>query len=89
MSNGPNLSRTAAIDILLSSLILCISVSAPVKCAKCGTEVQEPAEDLRMGIPALRQYIDATMSVAPIGNGVSIISKFYVADFFFCSLRIT
>jgi hypothetical protein len=29
-----------------------------------------------MGIPALRQYIDATMPVAPIGNGVQICSVY-------------
>jgi hypothetical protein len=29
-----------------------------------------------MGIPALRQYIDATMPVAPIGNEVKICSVY-------------
>jgi hypothetical protein len=29
-----------------------------------------------MSIPALRQYIGATMPVAPIGNGVQICSVF-------------
>jgi hypothetical protein len=29
-----------------------------------------------MGIPALRQYIDAMMPVAPIGNGVQICSVY-------------
>jgi hypothetical protein len=43
------------------------------------------AEELRMDIPALRQYIDATMPVAPIGNGskfAASISKFYFAGVF-------
>ena len=35
---------------------------------------KKSAEELRMGIPPLRQYIDATMPVAPIGNGVQICS---------------
>ncbi len=34
--------------------------------------LKKSAEELRMGIPGLRQYIDATMPVAPIGNGVQI-----------------
>jgi hypothetical protein len=38
--------------------------------------LKKSAEELRMGIPALRQYIDATMSVAPIGNGVQICSVY-------------
>jgi hypothetical protein len=51
--------------------------------------LKKSAEELRMGIPALRQYIDATMPVAPMGSkfAASIISKFYFADFFFCSPR--
>jgi hypothetical protein len=35
---------------------------------------KKSAEELRMGIPTVRQYIDATMPVAPIGNGVQICS---------------
>jgi hypothetical protein len=54
--------------------------------------IQKSTEELRMGIPALRQYIDATMPVAPIGNGVQICSVYnfqiLVRGFFFCSLRI-
>jgi hypothetical protein len=38
--------------------------------------LKKSAEELRMGIPALRQYIDATMPVAPIGNGVQICSVY-------------
>ncbi len=34
--------------------------------------LKKSAEELRMGIPALRQYIDATKHLAPIGNGVQI-----------------
>jgi hypothetical protein len=37
---------------------------------------KKSAEELRMGIPALRQYIDPTMPVAPIGNRVQICSVF-------------
>jgi hypothetical protein len=37
---------------------------------------KKSAEELRMGIPALRQYIDATMAVAPIVNGVQICSVY-------------
>jgi hypothetical protein len=37
---------------------------------------KKSAEELRMGIPALRQYIDATMHLAPIGNGVQICSVY-------------
>ncbi len=33
-------------------------------------------KELRMGIPALRQYIDATMPLAPIDNGVQICSVY-------------
>jgi hypothetical protein len=33
-------------------------------------------EELRMGIPALHQYIDAMMPVVPIGNGVKICSVY-------------
>jgi hypothetical protein len=36
-----------------------------------------------MGIPALRQYIDATMPVAPIGNGVQICSVYNFQILFF------
>jgi hypothetical protein len=38
--------------------------------------LKKSAEELRMGMPALRQYIDATMPVAPIGNGVQICSVY-------------
>jgi hypothetical protein len=34
--------------------------------------LKKSAEELKMGIPALRQYIDATMPFAAIGNGVQI-----------------
>jgi hypothetical protein len=52
--------------------------------------LNKSAEELRMGIPALRQYIDATMPVAPIGNGVKICSDYnflilFRGFFFFCS----
>jgi hypothetical protein len=40
-----------------------------------------------MGIPALRQYIDAAMPLAPKGNGIQICSVYnfqiFFADFFF------
>jgi hypothetical protein len=53
---------------------------------------KKSAEELRMGIPTLRQYIDATMPVAPVGNGVQICSVFNFQilfhGFFFCSPRI-
>ena len=51
---------------------------------------KKSAEELRKDIPALRQYIDATMPVAPMGSkfAASIISKFYFADLFFCSPHI-
>jgi hypothetical protein len=39
-------------------------------------ELKKSAEELRMGIPALRLYIDATMHTAPIGNGVQICSLY-------------
>jgi hypothetical protein len=38
--------------------------------------LKKSAEELRMGIPTLRQYIDATMPVAPISNGVQICSVY-------------
>jgi hypothetical protein len=38
--------------------------------------LKKSAEELRMGIPTLRQYIDATMPVAPKGNGVQICSVY-------------
>jgi hypothetical protein len=72
--------------ILLSSLILCISVSAPVK------QNQKSAEESRMGRPALRQYIGAMMHLAPIGTGVQICGgynfQFLSRIFFLCSPRI-
>ncbi len=53
---------------------------------------KKSAEELRMGIPALRQYSDATMRLAPIGNGVQISSVFsfqiLFRGFFFCLPRI-
>jgi hypothetical protein len=56
--------------------------------------LKKSAEELRMGIPALRQYIDATMPVAPIpvGNGVQLCSVYnfqilFRGFFFFCSPR--
>jgi hypothetical protein len=55
--------------------------------------LKKSAEELRMGIPALRQYIDATMPVAPIDNGVQICSGYNFQILFhgfsFCSPRIT
>jgi hypothetical protein len=39
-------------------------------------ELKKSVEELRMGVPALRQYIDATMHLAPIGNGVKICSVY-------------
>jgi hypothetical protein len=54
--------------------------------------LKKSAEELRMGIPALRQYIDATIPVAPIDNRVQICSVYnfqiLFREFFFCSLRI-
>jgi hypothetical protein len=48
--------------------------------------LKKSAEEFRMGIPALRQYIEATMPVAPLGNGVQICSVYnfqiLFADFF-------
>jgi hypothetical protein len=48
---------------------------------------KKSAEELRTGITMLRQYIDATMPVAPIGNGVQICSVFnfqiLFCEFFF------
>jgi hypothetical protein len=38
--------------------------------------LKKSAEELRMGIPALHQYIDTTMPVAPVGNGVQICSVY-------------
>ncbi len=83
---GPRRSRFISLSILPSSFILSISVSAPVKqnqqvmsCRIGKTQLRglkKSAEELRMGIPALRQYIDATMPVAPIGNGVQICSVY-------------
>ncbi len=43
---------------------------------------KKAAEELRMGIPALRQYIDATMPLAPIGNRVQICSVYKVQVLF-------
>ncbi len=43
---------------------------------------KKSAEELRMGIPALRQYIDATMPLAPIGNGVQICSVYNIQILF-------
>jgi hypothetical protein len=37
---------------------------------------KKSAEELRKDIPSLRQYIDATMHPAPIGNGVQICSVY-------------
>jgi hypothetical protein len=39
-------------------------------------ELKKSAEELRIGILALCQYIDATMHPAPIGNGVQICSVY-------------
>jgi hypothetical protein len=93
VSNGPNLFRTAAIDVLFSinSAVVFDFMYfrfRPSKANSIGTVMsrrigktrqrgfKKSAEELRMGIPALRQYIDATMPVAPIGNGVQICSVF-------------
>ncbi len=83
---GQRRSRFVSLSILPASLILSISVSAPVKqnqqvmsCQIGKTRhrgLKKSAEELRMGIPALRQYIDATMPVAPVGNGVQICSVY-------------
>jgi hypothetical protein len=43
---------------------------------------KKSAEELRMGIPALRQYIDTMMPVAPKGNGVQICSVHNFQIFF-------
>jgi hypothetical protein len=37
---------------------------------------KKSAEELRMGIPALRQYIDVTMPLAPLGNAQQYCSVF-------------
>jgi hypothetical protein len=50
---------------------------------------KKSAEELKMGIPALRQDIDATIHLEPIVIGVQICSAYnfliFFADFFFCS----
>jgi hypothetical protein len=87
--NVHNMSLNAAIDVLLSvnfAVVFdfmyfrfrpskAISIFNVLTIGKTRQrELKKSAEELRMGIPALHQYIDATMSVAPIGNGVQICS---------------
>jgi hypothetical protein len=87
VSNGPNLSRTVAIDVLFSinsavvfDLMYFRFRPSKAKSWRIGKTWQrgfkKSAEEWRMGIPTLRQYINATMPVAPIGNGVQICSFF-------------
>jgi hypothetical protein len=56
------------------------------------TELKKSDEELRMGIPALRQYIDAAMHLAPMGIGIQICSVYnfqiLFRGFFFCPPRI-
>ncbi len=78
--------RFVSLSILPSSLILSISVSAPVTqndlalSYRIGKTRQrgfkKSAEELRIGIPALRQYIDATMPLAPLGKAQQYCSVF-------------
>jgi hypothetical protein len=50
---------------------------------------KKSAEELRMGIPALRQYIDATMPLAPLGKAQQYCSVFnFQLGFFFSSPRL-
>jgi hypothetical protein len=39
-------------------------------------KLKKSAEELIMSIPALRQYIDAAMHLAPVGDGVQICSVY-------------
>ncbi len=82
----PRRLRFVSLSILPSSLILSISVSAPVMqndlalSYRIGKTRQrgfkKSAEELRMGIPALRQYIDATIPLAPLGKAQQYCSVF-------------
>ncbi len=83
MPNVNNMSLTAAIEVLFSLNFAVIfdfkylrfNRQCPDEKAKRGELLsQKSAEELRMGIPALRQYIDVMMHLAPIGNGVQICS---------------
>jgi hypothetical protein len=82
--NVHNMSLTAAIDVLFSVNFdvvfdLMYFRFRPSKAKSIGnilTNRQKSAEELRMGIPALRQYIDTTMPVAPTGNWVQICSVY-------------
>ncbi len=89
MSNGPNLSRTVAIDVLFSinSAVVFDFMYfrfCPSKAKSMSWRIgktrqrgfKKSAEELWMGIPTLRQYIDPTMPFATIGNGVQICSVF-------------
>jgi hypothetical protein len=103
----PNLSRTAAMEVLFSINFAVVFDFMyfrfrPSKAKSIGNvltnrqnaakRVQKSVEELRMGIPALRKYIDATMPLGPIGNGVQICSVYnfqiLFRGFFFCSPRI-
>jgi hypothetical protein len=77
--NVHNMSLTAAIDVLFSVNFAVVFDFMyfrfrPSKAKLIGKTRQrgfkKSTEELRMGIPALRQYIDATMPVALIGNEV-------------------
>ncbi len=98
MPNVHNMSLTAVIDVLFSVNFAVIFDFMyfrfrPSKAKSIGNVLQnsktrqrglkKSAEELRIGIPALRQYIDATMPVAPIGNGVQICSV-YDFQILFC-----
>jgi hypothetical protein len=76
------LSRTAAIDVLFSinSAVVFGFIYFCFRPSKANS-----AEELRM----LRQYTDATMPVAPTGNGVQICSVFnFQIKLFFCVPRV-
>ncbi len=83
---GPRRLRFVSLSILPQSLILSISISTPVMqndqalSYRIGKTRQrgfkKSAEELRMGIPALRQYIDARMPLAPLGKAQQYCSVF-------------
>jgi hypothetical protein len=81
MPNVHNLYLTVAIRKAKS---ICNVLTNRQNAANCclHRELKKSAEELRMGIPALCQYIDATMHPAPIGNGVQICSVYYIQILF-------
>jgi hypothetical protein len=91
VSNCPNLARTTVIKVRFTLNFAVVfdfiyfrfrpsKAKSMVMSCRIGKTRQrglkKSAEELRMGIHALRQYIDATMPVAPIGNGVQICSVY-------------